>query len=146
MMSPHAPVDEATSAPPRTIACMDLPLTWVDELMEAVVPHCAVAHRWIVFSQDMQRLGSLATHWDSQANLVVVMLAEPGHPMHEAAVGVMEAERVTLARCIWLQSKLMPAPPEGVAAVLLGDKQEVDEAAAQILRWLSLAPASSPPA
>ena len=141
----QATSDEPTSAPPWTIACMSLPLTWVDELMEAVVPHCAVAHRWIVFSDDMRRLGALATHWDSEANLVVVMLAEPGQHMQEAAIGVMEAERVTLARCIWLQDKPRPDPPEGVAAVLLGHEQAVDEAAAQILRLLSSAPASSPP-
>jgi hypothetical protein len=138
----HATADEATSAPPWTIACMNLPLTWVDELMEAVVPHCAVAHRWIVFSEDMRRLGALATHWDSEANLVVVMLAEPGHHMQEAAIGVMEAERVTLARCIWLQGKSMPDPPEGVAAVFVERERAVGDAAAQIMRLLSVAPGS----
>ena len=94
MMSPDARVGDAQ---PWTIACLNLPLTWVDELMEAVVPNCAVAHRWIVFSEDMRRLGALATHWEAEANLVVVMLAEPLRHMQEAAFGVMEAERVTLA-------------------------------------------------
>ena len=141
MTSPRAPADEVTSAPPWTIACMNLPLTWVDELMEAVVPHCAVAHRWIVFSEDMRRLGALATHWESEANLVVVMLPDPGCHMQEAAIGVMEAERVTLARCIWLQGKSIPVPPQGVAPVFVDHKRQVEEAAAQILRLLSVAPA-----
>jgi hypothetical protein len=140
MKSPHAPADEATSAPPWTIACMNLPLTWVDELMEAVVPHRAAAQRWIVFSDDMQRLGALATHWDSEADLVVVMLAGTGRPMQEAAIGVMEAERVTLARCIWLQGEPVPAPPEGVAAVFVDRERQVDDAADQILRLLSGVP------
>jgi hypothetical protein len=142
MMSPHAPADEATSAPTWTIACMNLPLTWVDELMEGVVPNCAVAHRWIVFSEEMQRLGALATHWGSEANLVVVMLAGTGHHMQEAAIGVMEAERVTLARCIWLQGEPVPAPPEGVAAVFVDCERQVDDAADQILRLLSGVPGS----
>jgi hypothetical protein len=141
MMSPPAPADEATSAPPWTIACMNLPLTWVDDLMEAVVPRCAVAHRWIAFSEDMRRLGALATHWDSEANLVVVMLAEPLRHMQEAALGVMEAERVTMERCIWLQGKSIRVPPQGVAPVFVGHKRQVEDAAAQILRLLSVAPA-----
>lgn len=142
MKSPHAPADEATSAPPWTIACMNLPLTWVDELMEAVVPHRAAAQRWIIFSDDMQRLGALATHWDSEADLVVVMLAGTGHHMQEAAIGVVEAERVTLARCIWLQDKPMPTPPQDVVAVFIERERAVDDAAAQILRLLSVAPGS----
>ena len=142
MTSPRAPADEVTSAPPWTIACMNLPLTWVDELMEAVVPHCAVAHRWIVFSEDMQRLGALATHWESEANLVVVMLPEPGLHMQEAAIGVMEAERVTMARCIWLQGEPMPTPPQGVSAVFVESARAVDDAAAQILRLLPVTPGS----
>lgn len=142
-MSPHGAADEATSAPPWTIACMNLPLNWVDELMEAVVPHCAMAHRWIVFSEDMNRLGALATHWGSEASLVVVMLGEPGHQMQEAAIGVMEAEQVTLARCIWLQGKPIPVPPEGVAAMFVDNERQVDGAAAQILRLLSVAPGRS---
>ncbi len=120
---------------------MNLPLTWVDELMEAVVPHCAVAHRWIVFSEDIQRLGALATHWESEANLVVVMLAEPLRHMQEAAFGVMEAERVAMARCIWLQGKSLPVPPQGGAPVFVDHKWQVEDAAAQILRLLSVPPA-----
>ena len=137
-MSADARVGEA---PPWTIACMNLPLNWVDELMEAVVPHCAVAHRWIVFSEDMQRLGALATHWESEANLVVVMLAEPLRHIQEAAFGVMEAERVTMARCIWLQDKSIPVPQQGGAPVFVDHKRQVEDAAAQILRVLSVAPA-----
>ena len=143
MTSPRAPADEVTSAPPWTIACMNLPLTWVDELMEAVVPHCAVAHRWIVFSEDMQRLGALATHWGSEANLVVAMLPEEGRHMQEAAIAVLEAERVTLARCVWLQSKPLPVPPVGVSAVLVECERAVDDAAAEIMGLVSVPPGLS---
>jgi hypothetical protein len=142
MMSGEARAEDATTTPPWTVVCMNLPLTWVDELMEVMVPHCAVAHRWIVFSEDMRRLGALATHWGSEANLVVVMLPEPGCHMQEAAIGVMEAERVTLARCIWVQDKPMPNPPQGVSAVFVERERAVDDAAAQILRLLSVAPGS----
>jgi hypothetical protein len=136
MMSADARVGDAE---PCTIACLNIPLTWVDELMEAVVPHCPVTHRWIVFSEDMQRLGALATQWEAEVNLVVAMLPGHGRHMQEAAVAVLEAERVTLARCIWLQDKPIPTPPQGVAAVVVNRERQVDNAAAQVLRLVSVA-------
>ena len=63
--------------------------------------------------------------------------------LQEAAVAVLEAERVALARCVWLQSKPLPVPLVGVSAVLVECERAVDDVAADILRLVSVPSGSS---
>lgn len=139
MTAPALQARHAVSSDSWTIACVDLPVPWVDELMDAVVPSCALALRWIVFSEDMSRLGALTTHWAPYAHVVAAALPERARWVHEAAMAVIEMEGVSLARCVWLQATARPVAPQGVATVLV-DCMGCVEVAEAIRQIVSTAP------
>lgn len=120
-----------------TVACFALSVDAVDALIEAVGQGLTKQPRWIVFSDDMPKLGALATYWEPFADVVIVMFPGMSTEVIDAAESVLEAESAVPCSTIWVQPLLQVAScPPAISMCLTWEAQSTEELASDIVAIL----------
>jgi hypothetical protein len=123
--------------PTWTVACFALSVDAVDALIEAVGQGLTKQPRWIVFSDDMPKLGALATYWEPFADVVIVMFPGMSTGAIDAAESVLEAESAVPCSTIWVQPLLQVAScPPAISRCLTWEAQSTEELASHIVAIL----------
>ena len=110
------------------IACFCVAEAEVDQLIGAVHGTAAEPARWFVFGRDIARLGELIGRWQGVTELIVAVLPGQDVRTRDAALCVLEHERVPMSACVWLQGRQVRSPlPTGVRAARVYAREEVVE-------------------
>lgn len=119
------------------VACFALSVDSVDGLIEAVGQGLTKQPRWIVFSDDMPKLGALATYWEPFTDVVVVMFSGMSPQVIEAAESVLAAELAGPCSTIWVQPPLQVSScPPAISRCVIWESQTTEELAHHIVATL----------
>lgn len=124
--------------PAWTVACFALSVDAVDALIEAVGQSLPTQQpRWIVFSDDMRKLGALATYWEPFAHVAVVMIPRVSSDVIEAAETILAAESAASHSTVWVQPSLPDTScPPAISRRVTWEGQSTREVANRIVGML----------
>ncbi len=99
------------------IVCFGVPEAYVDMLIEATMGTPSEPGRWVVFGGDMNLLGALDKQWTKSIDVVLAMLPGTSADVQDAAIAILEHERVLLSESVWVRGPDVPcSSPDGMLA------------------------------